>query len=201
MKSITRRQKVTAESDPLSLFLAQSATISSHEDEEDMEEEVVLTSQQPKASALINSLAPQKPIEYEPPTPPPRETIQIAPQVQESVKISMKKEEIPVAPVVAPKQLAPTHPTQPVLKQEKEIIKPPPVPASVFEEEEDIFLKKAVKGGDDDIFGEKDGELSELKFIATKEKTISNKLEDYDSDEEDKVPIQLHSFRSQLLST
>ena len=197
MKSTTtRRQKVTAESDPLSLFLSQSAT-EEHEEEE-IVEKVLLQTQQTSSkgtAGLINSLAPEKPIEYEPPTPPTRETIKNSSPVEESIKVVMKKEEN-LTPIVT-KQPVPSQPTQPiqttqVLKQTKEIPVPvpaPPVPASVFEEEDDIFLKKVVKKSveEDDIFGTKSGELSELKFIGSKEKLIPNKLQEYDSDEEEKV--------------
>jgi hypothetical protein len=208
MKSTTRREKVTADSDPLSLFLSQSNISCDEDAEDDMEEKADITVQQPKSATLINSLAPEKPIEYEPPIPPPREVVKVSSQVQEPAKVVAKKEEILTAPVVvATQQYPPTQPaqtTQPiqVIKQEKKIIKPPPAPASVFEAEDDIFLKKAVKkSADDDIFGAQDGELSELKFISTKDKPISNKLEVYDSDEEEKVFTLLLLISLTILST
>lgn len=181
-----RRQKVKAENDPLSLFMSQSNLINEEEEEEVVEEKVIPNVTNKKNNPLLNSLAPEKPIEYE---PPPREQTK-APKVEETVKNVVSKEDnSPSAPPLQkePDLESPKVP-KPIPKQENSIVKSPPAPASVFETEEDIFLKKAPGArGEDDIFGTNDGELSELKFISSKDKSSPNKLNENDSEDDEKV--------------
>jgi hypothetical protein len=186
-----RRQRVQVDNDPLSLFLSQSTLEDNEEDAEEIPEKCE-AKPEPKASRLINSLAPEKPIEYEP-IPPVK-----VPIIHESIKVETQKEiqKEKILPSVTPTPVAATAPRpvpapvvpQAALKQEHHIVKPPAVPTSIFETEDDIFLKKAPQKKEDDFFGT-DGELSELKFISTKAKSSPVKLEENDSDEDDKVLI------------
>jgi secreted Zn-dependent insulinase-like peptidase len=184
-----RRQRVAADNDPLSLFLSQSAMIEAEDDEEIQEK--IETHSEPKSHRLINSLAPEKPIEYEP-TPPVRQPITV-PIIHETIKVEAQKElqkekalpSPPALPTPAPIP-SPVMVTQTASNQEKHVVKTPAAPNSIFETDDDIFLKKAPQKKEDDFFGA-DGELSELKFISTKVKSNPVKLDENDSDEDEKV--------------
>lgn len=183
-----RRQKVQAECDPLSLLISQSPSSHELEKDDDENEEVIPVIKNKKVNTLLNTLAPEKPIEYEPPPPAPEQPK--IHDIQKPVKVVIEE---PPPPVVAPPASKPIPaPASKISqqlppKQENPIVKAPSAPSSVFEAEEDIFLKKTSGGDADDIFGAKGGELSELKFISPKEKLTSTKLDDNDSEDDEKV--------------
>eukprot|EP00604_Paraphysomonas_vestita_P002220 CAMPEP_0174819294 /NCGR_PEP_ID=MMETSP1107-20130205/2432_1 /TAXON_ID=36770 /ORGANISM="Paraphysomonas vestita, Strain GFlagA" /LENGTH=313 /DNA_ID=CAMNT_0016032497 /DNA_START=29 /DNA_END=970 /DNA_ORIENTATION=- len=200
-----RRQKVAVDSDPLSLFLSQGSNNNDNEEEEEeynneveikKQKEEEIKNEKLKSKTLVNTLAPGRDIDVIPTKEvkevkekvhvnvvEERKEIKSTPiqsQVQSQVKQQEESETTKPAPIQA------TPASVPVVKKQ-EVKATPQGPTSVFETGEDIFLKKSTPTStlDDELFGSKNGELSELKSISSSSKG-KVAIQGEDSDQEDK---------------